>query len=206
MKGSEKVVKLSRRQEARITTRGDDMVQWILIPKAARGRKDVGAIWLVRERISMVGGCVGLFLGFPLTLGFLLLVDLDPESGISDFVTVVIWIGSAIGIYNWIKPAMEKRALRALGVDSLWLSENEEEQYRERRRDNTRWGIAFVIWGFGCFIFLLLWDLQKSIPSPMGDIIAFIIYVAAFFYFLALWPIRRWVNRMLGDEKRLTKR
>ncbi len=186
------------------------MVQWILIPKAARGRKDEGAIWLVRQRISAVGGFISIAVGALLTLGLELglhfLADFDRDSCAYSFVRVIIWIGSAIGIYKLIKPALERRALRILGVDVRVLPESQDDRSREQRRDERRWIIAIVIWGFGCFILLLLWDTQKSIPSPLGDWIAFAIYVVGFFYFLAIWPIRSWVDRLLGNEKRLKKR
>lgn len=72
---------------------------------------------------------------------------------------------------------------------------------KKKRIENTEWTIAFIIWGAGAFILWLVWEWQKSVPSPYGDFIAFVTYVACFFYFLAIGPIKDWVSRTLGQQQ-----
>lgn len=75
-----------------------------------------------------------------------------------------------------------------------------QETLRSERVDNSRWILAFLVWGVGAWLLYKVGMCVERQPGGWSDIAKFFIYIAAFFYCFALWPLRGWISRLLGDR------
>ena len=76
------------------------------------------------------------------------------------------------------------------------------EFYRRERRlerlRNLRALLALAIWGGGCWLLHLAWDLRLHLPEPYHDAIGTAVYLVTFFYIFAFWPIHSLVDRLFA--------
>lgn len=105
-------------------------------------------------------------------------------------VAKVLRLGSAV---TWIT-----RPVAFTVTDGMTMNsdrDTETKASRKRFGDLVAWGI----WALGAGGIWFLWELQKDIPSPLGDILAYAIFFVAFFYCLAYSFIRNWVSNQMGE-------
>lgn len=95
--------------------------------------------------------------------------------------------------YDYI---LEKARFKASELKTFHdgISRRNRKKEEADKHDKLCWIWAFIFWVLGACVIWWLWEGQKELPSPLGDIIAFFIQVIAFFYFLAFGPIRVWVG------------
>jgi hypothetical protein len=79
------------------------------------------------------------------------------------------------------------------------------EFYRRERRlerlRNLRALLALAIWGGGCWLLHLAWDLRLHLPEPYHDAIGTAVYLVTFFYIFAFWPILAGIERLGGRRR-----
>ena len=64
-------------------------------------------------------------------------------------------------------------------------------------RNSLSWGIALVMWVLGALLLWELWQIQKTLPDPLGSYIEFTVMFIATFYILALIPFKYCADKIV---------
>ena len=93
------------------------MFKSLLVPKAAQGRVDSGAEFLIERRLELVGLVIAIAAAFASVLVLVLALDLafsfDLDRGLNAMITGWVWLYASYRIYLLIMPRLRSAAQKA---------------------------------------------------------------------------------------------
>lgn len=80
------------------------------------------------------------------------------------------------------------------------------EEERRRRLRSIQAMAAIALWGAGCCLLYLAWNISQALPPPFDDGLRTALYLVTLFYIFAFWPIHNLVERLFAGRSRATAR